>query len=376
MKNKAKSNDLENAPIKLTSSEFLFVQFANITGNSDPTYNIEQFLNTIVRYAELHYQLFGKYEGMLMQKPTPEVMEKISGTFEEFLERNNLQLLVPLLMRTNAAQGYGYVNEVGAVYGLMWNTPQLLLSFGLQTLQVQQYPYQTYILKQGFENIWNKIVAKERFDIKYNVDISLVLRDSNNRVTLLYKNQYQNRLSEDCDFLVWTPPMPELIKVLSNPTMEERELFSPLFHHVFVSSIIKDTGTIRNRPYVLYQQSLEDGNQNKTDGEIIAELDVEGELNYCDEIDGSLPSGCTKPKKDYDQLRTTRITTALELRRNKVDNARSREILRKHYVDGFGATNLDIIHSKEWEYFYRWSPEELQKGNHWNVFDMQGKHGI
>merc|ERR1712179_277860 len=197
--------------------------------------------------------------------------------------------LVPLLKRTNAAQGYGYVNEIGALYGLMWNTPKLLISFGLHTLKIQQYPYQTYILKNGFQNIWNKIVEKENFDIRYEVDISQVLRSSNNRVTLLYTNQYQQRLSENCDFLIWTPPMPKLIDVLSNPTMEERQLFNPLSHHVFVSSIIKDTETIRNRPYVIYHQSLEDGKLNITDGEVIAELDVEGELNYCDKNeDGSL----------------------------------------------------------------------------------------
>ena len=147
---------------------------------------MKQFLNAVVRYAELHYDLFGKYKGALMQKPKKDVFEKISGTFEQFLDRNNLKLLVPLLKRTNAAQGYGYVNEIGAIYGLMWNTPRLLISFGLHTLNIQQYPYETYILKNGFEKIWNKIVEKERFDIRYNVDISNVLRSSNNRVTLLY----------------------------------------------------------------------------------------------------------------------------------------------------------------------------------------------
>ena len=377
VKNFASRNGYQNDPNKLTASQFLFEQMANITQNNDPTFNIEQFLNAIVKYAEIHYDLFGKYNGALMREPTAGVFEKISGTFEEFLDRNNLKLLVPLLKRTNAAQGYGYVNEIGALYGLMWNTPKLLISFGLHTLQIQQYPYQTYILKNGFENIWNKIVEKENFDIRYKVDISQVLRSSNNRVTLLYTNQYHQRLSENCDFLIWTPPMPKLIDVLSNPTMEERQLFNPLSHHVFVSSIIKDTGTIRNRPYVIYHQSLEDGKLNITDGEVIAELDVEGELNYCDKNeDGSLTGNCQRTNDEYNRKRTERITTCLQLRRNKTDEATSREIVRKHYMDGFGATRLEFNHTKEWEYFYKWSPEELEKGNHWKVFNLQGKHGI
>ena len=362
---------------KLTSNEFLLQQIAHITQNTDPTYNMEQFLNATINYAELHYELFGKYKGMLMHEPTQEVYEKISGRFESFLDRNNLKVIVPLLQRTNAAQGYGYVNEIGALYGLMWNTPQFLLSFGLQALGINQYPYETYILKKGFENIWNKVVQKEHFDIKYNVDIFSVLRDSRNRVTLLYKDQYHNRLSEDCDFLIWTPPMPELMKVLSNPTSEERKLFNTLSHHIFMSTILKDTGTVRNRPYVIYQQSLEDGNNNVTDGEVMTELDVYGELNYCDaNDDGTLPRGCQNTKIEYNQERTPRILTCLELRRNKTDEASHRETVRKHYVDGFHATDIQFIHTKEWEYFYKWSPEELEKGNHWKVFNIQGKHGI
>ena len=280
---------------KFTSIDFLFQQIANITQNTDSSYNLEQYINATINYAELHYELFGKYKGMLMQEPAQEVYEKISGSFESFLDRNNLNVIVPLLQRTNAAQGYGYVNEIGALYGLMWNTPQLLLSFGLQALNINQYPYETYILKKGFENIWNKIVKKEHFDIKYDVDIFSVLRDSRNHVTLLYKDQYHNELSEDCDFLVWTPPMPELMKVLSSPTFQERKLFNTLSYHIFMSTILKDTGTVRNRPYAIFQQSLEDGKNNVTDGEVMTEVDIHGELNYCDaNDDGTLPEGCKK----------------------------------------------------------------------------------
>ena len=73
-----------------------------------------------------------------MQEPTTEVLEKISGTFEDFLDRNNLQILVPLVRSTNAAQGYGYINEIGALYGLMWNTPKFLISLCLRCIKIFQ----------------------------------------------------------------------------------------------------------------------------------------------------------------------------------------------------------------------------------------------
>ena len=100
-------------------------------------------------------------------------------------------------------------------------------------------------------------------------------------------------------------------------------------------------------------------------------------MSYCDKNeDGSLSRNCPMTNDEYNRKRTERITTCLQLRRNKIDESTSREIVRKHYVDGFGATHLEFIHIKEWEYFYKWSPEELEKGNHWKVFNLQGKHGI
>ena len=87
---------------KSTGPGFFIQQISNITQNSDPTYILDQFLRAIVNYSELHYEMFGKYKGMLMQEPTSDVFDKISGTFKEFLDRNNLTALVPLLLIYNS----------------------------------------------------------------------------------------------------------------------------------------------------------------------------------------------------------------------------------------------------------------------------------
>ena len=41
-----------------------------------------------------------------------------------------------------------------------------------------------------------------------------------------------------------------------------------------------------------------------------------------------------------------------------------------------GVKNLEIIHSFSWDYFYGWSPEEMEAGRLWDVFRMQGLNGI
>ena len=41
-----------------------------------------------------------------------------------------------------------------------------------------------------------------------------------------------------------------------------------------------------------------------------------------------------------------------------------------------GAKKLEILHSISWDYFYRWSPEEMEAGRLWDVFRLQGSNGI
>ena len=46
---------------------------------------------------------------------------------------------------------------------------------------------------------------------------------------------------------------------------------------------------------------------------------------------------------------------------------------RSHYEDGFNASSVEILRTISWEYFYRWSPDEMQQGRLWDVFSVQGR---
>merc|ERR1711994_1021750 len=48
-------------------------------------------------------------------------------------------------------------------------------------------------------------------------------------------------------------------------------------------------------------------------------------------------------------------------------------ILVSHYKKGFNATGIEILNTISWDYFPRWSPEEMIEGRHWQVFEMQGE---
>ena len=43
------------------------------------------------------------------------------------------------------------------------------------------------------------------------------------------------------------------------------------------------------------------------------------------------------------------------------------KILRKHFTDGFNATDFEILSTISWRYFPRWSPKEMEEGRHWQV---------
>ena len=46
----------------------------------------------------------------------------------EFLARENLLALVPLFEGAHVIQGYGLLDEIPTLYGLIWNTPKLIRS--------------------------------------------------------------------------------------------------------------------------------------------------------------------------------------------------------------------------------------------------------
>ena len=47
-----------------------------------------------------------------MKKPPVQVLERTSGTFLEFLTRENFLPLMPLFITAHTVQGYGYLDEV------------------------------------------------------------------------------------------------------------------------------------------------------------------------------------------------------------------------------------------------------------------------
>ena len=217
---------------KVTSDELLLKSLMEITKNTSSIYNLGVLIESAIRYVQLHYSLFGKYKGQLMPRPTEAVLNTINGTFEAFLKRNNLTPLIPVFHMSQTMPGYGYLDEIGTLYGLLWNTPNVVLTTVLNLLGDNQDP-DVYVLREGYENLWNSIVKKENFDIKFNTRI-INIRRWKRAIKITYIENFSETREERCGFLIWTPPMPEMLKHLYKPSKGEQELFETLNHHIFV----------------------------------------------------------------------------------------------------------------------------------------------
>ena len=70
-------------------------------------------------YFRLHNELFGKYDGDFMLRPSEEVLVRTRGTLLDFPKKEVLVAIKNAFKTSTQLQGYGFVDEVSALYGLV-----------------------------------------------------------------------------------------------------------------------------------------------------------------------------------------------------------------------------------------------------------------
>ena len=202
-------------------------------------------------------------------------------------------------------------------------------------------------------------IIEKQFDIIYNVDIRNIYRNSQD-VTIHYEDVTSNSFVQKCGFLIWTPPMPELLKHASYISLDEYQLFKSLSPHVYSASLMRATNTKRNNPIAYYSETV----SNKINHGVTVELDIEGALNYDN-----------KNVTQYNEMvKHARIITVLQLGRSVTNKNKINGIAKNHYKLHLNSTNIDIFNTITWPYMYKWAPHEVSRGNHWKVLDLQGHH--
>ena len=182
-------------------------------------------------------------------------------------------------------------------------------------------------------------MKEEDLNVTYNVDIVGVSRTSSGTNLDIWSDSRME--TESCDFLVWTPPMADLLRVLKDPSLEEQRLFSTLQPEYYTASLIDTMDGVRHSPYTAYMEQWE----KRPEHGVLADID----------FSGLLTPGIQTPEglAAYNNLEGLQTRSCLQIGKKKSSEADLKDILKEHYMNGFNAKAMDILNMKTWTYFPR-----------------------
>lgn len=357
------TNSASDQGSRLTPVQFTLGTLSKLTNSTSPEVNLGFFLQTVIRYIKLHKEMFGLYEGDLMQRPTPEVMYRIRGTLFDFLKRENLLGMLPIFQVTQTSAGYGQVDEIGALYGLIWHNPRLVIVPALRAIKQDSEPFSIFYLKKGYEHVWKTIAEKEKLNIRFETDIVNIHRKKNS----IHLKTWQNfkARTEVCNFLIWTPEASELLRTLDNPTKEEKHLLGSLTPEVYVAHLISMEGGVRHSPSTGFITNILSKEENA--------------VAWISDNAGMLTPGIKTPEvmDKYNNDKGPRTLYGLHSPSKQYTSEKIlKQKMREHFTKGFNVTNMDFLETVSWKYLPRWTPEQVVEGRHWDVFNMHGQNRI
>ena len=237
--------------------------------------------------------------------------------------------------------GYGHLDEIGALYGLIWNNHRLVLTMARIAINQDNGDFSLVILKHGYQSVWETIVEKEKLNIQYHTDIVNIYRKKN-RFYMKTWQKLAKPKTEVCNFLVWTPDGSELVRTLNNPSNEEKHLLSSLKPDVYHSQLINLEGGVRHGPTTAFMENV----LSKEEYGVTFIADMTGLLTPGIKT----PEGVTKYDND-NGLRTVHALHA-PAKRFTSEGFLKRET-RDYFIKGFNVTNVQFLNTKAWTYFPR-----------------------
>lgn len=349
-------------PVPFTYSQYVIGEIMKILKTNESTVAQTALLKTIIHYCKLHRQMFGKYEGEIMRQPNHVTREALRCTFKKFLAKHNLLVLEPIFLASHTIQGYGHLDEISALYGLMWNTPVYMRALAGKFIGRS---HGLTMIRSGFQNLWKTVVKKENIQVIFNANIANVKRYPNYvhldawfRYGLIW---YKKR--SYFHFLVWTPSVYTNIRRL-DLCHKEWNIFSKLKPVWFSTTLFSSTYGIRGKSPIDYWV---DNVNEKREHSLWAQRDSYATLTgqYGEAYrNGSLPDG---PDGLF-------IRTGIAYQYGKT-KPRNKYCLKKTLTDSLkatGASKIQIMRQKIWEYFPRFSPDDMANGALWDIFKMQG----
>jgi Flavin containing amine oxidoreductase len=304
----------------------------------------------IKKYLRIHKNLFGSYSGTVIPRPTKSILKKIDVTFLEFLKRENLLALIGIFRLFITLQGYGYLEETPAFYGLSWCNQKTMQIVWEQMKSVKSG--HAYMIKSGMEKVVNSMVKNENINIKLNSKISSI-KLNKGKPTIEIKTSNGGINSLEFDVIFSSLPLPEFSKIVDIPKYKNISFFQqePGQFDTFLveSSTAPELGTISS----WFENTLPYRNGHPVTQRLSKDI--------------ILPGTKTQDEKD--------LRVWLQYSKNKTLKG---EVLKKLYphLKRYYPGSYKIIYHKSVHYFFRWNSEQIRNGAPWELLNLQGEDGI
>eukprot|EP00505_MAST-04D_sp_SCG-Rhode-Island_P004492 Stramenopile-MAST_4_protein_4492 len=325
------------------------------TGTSDPERNGELVGAGLKRYYALHESIFGTYPTRFPPRPrTPGQMQRINGTAVEFLERNNLTLLRPLMYQFFVLQGMGLIDQMSAYYMLKWCSPKSMQLGGFGN----DHDFPLAMLKDGYGGIVNRLAKEVDLDVRYGHRVVGVKRGLGAGATLSFGD---GQGDEACDVLVLSGPITQFVRgsndgstrpILTPPSRVERSVFEGKQAMQFLVSLVEFDRTPAE------YEALEFWPEHfRGKGNVIVRRDVGyAETNVSHAV-GGIQSFSYYP---YPQCNRS-VHWDMQQRWAKAHNRTIKQVIGQFYID---------------TYYYHYSNEDILAGKPWDLENAQMGDGL
>ncbi len=258
---------------------------------------------------------------------------------EDYFALHELIALPKLLGIFLSASGYGYADEVPALY-FMKGMDMLLemavrdfTSGMLGRLSFQAPPL--YIAPEGFQQIWTQIAKK--FDVRYNTPVRLITRTERKiQVTT-------GDVTREFDRLVFAANTQIAPQIIQDLTTEERSVLNRIETYPYVVTAFKAKGLAKNKAYF-----IEENIDSKRRGHVL------GFGNRWSDDDLFVAYQFADPEQHLPELEKKLREDLLPL----------------------GASNLKVIHQEKWNFFPHFKTEALKDRAYEKINQMQGRGGL
>lgn len=295
------------------------------------------------------YQYNRNYEA-LFKRDIQDIITDTNMSFAEYLKQHGFEDLVPVFSLANTVQGYGYIEEVPALYGLWWNSPDEVKGFLLSAVHIVEQP--ASILRHGFKRFWEFIASNRMFNVKFNFEIQEINRGEN-----VVKITDTSGTVAEYDFVVITSNLPDALEYLDATAQENDILGSLKVNSNLTTTLVSVKHRTDPVPISSWTSSLKPHNKARL-------------MTVRDSYKVFFPEDFGKKDKDHlicYQYEPEATSDTLEHKRVLVEALLSD-------LTNAGFEEISVLEQHVWPYFQRWDQEGLTANYPVRLMQLQGSN--